>query len=168
MNLINRLSVETVSGALNPVNGSTEEVFVGKGQKAKVVMQGYIGGPQEKGDDGKYHSTVYGRLPVKAGVAGTNGNQRYVLDIAGGLRGVLFKAKEKKNDKSPDYAGNIDFGDQIMPLFGRKITTQTGSFISLSSMKLEAKKDSGHSAGQPAAAAPAQAPEDDFGDDVPF
>ncbi|HEX7324500.1 MAG TPA: hypothetical protein VF292_03985 [Rhodanobacteraceae bacterium] len=165
MSIIKSLSVETVSGALKPVKGSTDEISIGKGQKAKVVMQGYIGGPQEKGDDGKYRSTVYGRLPVSAAVAGTNGNQRYVLDIAGGLHGVLFKAKEKKNDKSPDYAGNIDFGDQIMPLFGRKVTTQNGSFISLSSMKLEAKKDSGHSARQPA---PAQAPEDDFGDDVPF
>lgn len=169
-----KFAVKTVSGSLESVQ-SSEEISVGKDAKAKVVLAGYIGGPREKGEDGKYHSTVYGRLPVKGAIAGTGDNQRYVLDIAGGLRGVLFKAREKKTDKSPDYTGNIELDrETVMPLFGRIVKTQDGEFISLSSMEAEPKKQSGSQQSQQAPAqrqAPRQAPQPapDFeDDDIPF
>lgn len=164
-----KFTVPTVGGAMNPVKGDAGEIRVGKDQKSKVSFEGYLGAPREKGDDGKYHnSKTFGRLSLKAAIADAKDpkKQRYVLEIEGGLRGVLFPAKNKKDEKSPDYNGNIDLGDGTeMPLFGRKVHVESGDFISLSSGEAKAKETRGNA--QHAAAAPA---DDDFAadSDIPF
>lgn len=48
-------------------------------------------------------------------------------------RGVLFKAKEKKSDKSPDYTGNINVDGVELKLSGWLKTSKAGEkFFSLS------------------------------------
>lgn len=140
-----KFSVKTVSGALNPVNGDAGEIGVSKNEKAKVVMTGYVGAPRVQQADGTYKSSAFGRLPVQAAITGEGDKKRYVIEIAGGLRGVLFPAKNKKDEKSPDYTGNIDLGDGTeMALFGRKVSSESGNFISLSSGEAKAKEDHGN------------------------
>jgi hypothetical protein len=155
-------TVATISGSLSKAEKAGDEIYVGKGKKAAVVLDGYIGAPRVKGDDGVYKATAYGRLPVQAAITGEGASQRYVLEIAGGLRGVLFKA-EKKNENSPDYTGNIDLDDDnVLPLFGRKISSENGDFISLSSAQVEPRKN-GNGGQQHSQSAPA-----DLDNDIPF
>lgn len=157
-------TVATISGSLSKAEKAGDEIYVGKGKKAAVVLDGYIGAPRVKGDDGVYKASAYGRLPVQAAITGEGDNQRYVLEIAGGLRGVLFKANEKKGDNSPDYTGNIDLDDDnVLPLFGRKISSENGDFISLSSAQAEPRKN-GNGGQQQSHSAPADA----FDDSIPF
>lgn len=134
-----QFTVKTLGGALNPSTGPVEEIRVSRDETAKVVMTGFIGAGREKNAEGKYESTGFGRLPVKAAIVGEGGKQRYYLDIAGGLRGVLFKNNKKNGDNDPDYTGNIEVGEQVYPLFGRKIDSDNGSFVSLNSGEAEAK-----------------------------
>lgn len=146
MSLI-QFAVKTVSGSMAKAKPTSDKIRVSKDQEVEVSMEGYIGGPRTKGDDGKYRASVYGRLPLQAAVVESNGKKRYVLEIAGGLRGVLFPVKELK-DGGPDYSGNIDLGNGMeMPLFGRKVQTEQGGFISLSSGEArESDKKNEHSA----------------------
>lgn len=163
MSLIN-FAVKTVSGSMSKVKASSDTIRVSKTEEAPVVMEGYIGGPRTKGEDGKYRASVYGRLPLQAAVVESKGKNRYVLEIAGGLRGVLFPVKEQK-EGGPDYSGNIDLGNgKEMPLFGRKVQTEQGAFISLSSGEArDAENKNGDSS------APAnQGHGFDSDDDIPF
>lgn len=162
-----KFTVPTLGGVLSKATGDAGELNVGKGVKEKVVMTGYLGAAREKGEDGKFHdSKVFGRLSVRAAITGEGAGKRYVLSIDGGLRGVLFPTKDKKSDKSPDYTGNIDLEDgNILPLFGRKKSSEAGDFISLETLPAEPKKDNGKGKGGKAAA-PAPSFEDDG--DIPF
>lgn len=160
-----KFTVATVSGALNKAPANSGEINVGKDKKATVALVGYIGAPREKQSDGSYKSTAYGRLSVKAAIAGDGEAKRYVLEIEGGLRGVLFPAKNKKDEKAPDYNGNIDLGDGTeMGLFGRKQHSENGDFISLSSTEAKAKQEAKGKGGSKSAPAPSF---DDDGD-IPF
>lgn len=47
-------------------------------------------------------------------------------------RGVLFKSKEKKQEKSPDYSGKINVKGETFYLSGWKNTSKTGEqYLSL-------------------------------------
>ncbi len=154
------IKVAALAGSLFAAQDSTKEIYVGKDKKAKVVMTGYVGHADVKKDD-KYVPGPYGRLRVLAAKAGEGAKERLVLELDGGLRGVLFK--NKVEGKNYDYIGNIDAGDgQEFVVFGRKVKTDTTSFISLSSAAAQAKKESksdDHSA--PAAGG-------NMDDDIPF
>ena len=156
-------TTNTISGALNKAN-STDEISIGRGNKAKVIMTGYIGAPREKDENGEYRSTAFGRLPVQAAIAGEGDKQRYVLDIAGGLRGVLFR-NPKSGENSPDYVGNIELSNaEEMTLYGRKVSTQNGDFISLSSSEAKPKPNGNSNGSQSAPAS-----DDGFNSsDIPF
>jgi hypothetical protein len=132
---------KTLGGALNPVNGPVEKIRVSRDEEAEVILSGFIGaGRIKKGDD--YVPEAFGRLTCKAALVGTGAKQRYYLDIAGGLRGVLFKNNEKgDNAKAPDYVGNVEVGDMVYPLYGRKIQGENGHFIGLSSGEIEPKRE---------------------------
>jgi hypothetical protein len=160
-------TVATLSGALNKCS-SNEEIYVAKGVKAKVIMDGYIAGPRVKNDDGTYSVSVFGRLPTRAALAGEGTKTpRLVIDIAGVARGVLFK-HTKKDDKDPDYTGNIEVGDQVYPLFGRKVKTEAGEFISLNTLPAETKGQSSNSGSQTSAPAADASFGTAYGDDIPF
>ena len=124
-----------------------------------------------RASDGKWsrNTEFWGRLGVRAAATKTGDKQYYVLDIEGGLRGVLFPTA-KKGENSPDYAGNIDLDNGMqLPLFARRMQGRNGSFISISSGTAERKESSGNNAssGQPTRAQPPQ----DTGfedDDIPF
>jgi len=155
-----------LSGAMEAVKGTAGTMNVGKGVKETVVMTGYLGAPREKGSDGEYKASAFGRLPIQAALTGEGDKKRYVIDIAGGLRGVLFKKKNKKEDKDPDYTGSVDLGDGTeLGLFGRTVKGENGTFISLSTTsepKARQNQNGGHSA---------PAPVDNGGfedDDIPF
>jgi hypothetical protein len=157
-------TTKTVSGAMSKTQ-SQAKIRVSRTEESDVVMEGYIGGPRVKGDDGKYRASEYGRLPFQAAIAGTGPAQRYVLEIAGGLRGVLFPTTNKTGDNSPDYSGNIDLGnDTELPLFGRKVNSDNGSFISLSSGEAQPIKPKNGKHSEP----DQQAPSFDGDDDIPF
>lgn len=162
-----KFTVPTVGGILSKAGANAGELNVGKGVKAPVVMTGYLSAPREKGEDGKFHdSKTFGRLTIRAAITGEGAGKRYVIAIEGGLRAVLFPTKDKKSDKSPDYTGNIDLEDgNILPLFGRKKTSENGDFISLESLPAEGKKDNGKGKGGKAAT-PAPSFSDDS--DIPF
>lgn len=136
-----KLSCATISGAINFVTDSNEEIRISKDNKAQVIAEGYIGaGRVEKTPgSGDYVASAFGRLPLKAAVAGAKGTPsfRLVLDVAGGLRGVLFVNDKKEKESDPDYTGRLEVDDLEYPLFGRKVGGQSGEFISLNS--LEAK-----------------------------
>lgn len=132
------INSKQVSGALFPEK-SDRELYVAKGQKSPVIMTGYLASGQVKGEDGEYHYTEYGRLPIEAAKASED---RLVLSVAGGaLRGVLFKSKEGQKF---DYSGNIEAGDGMKyAIFGRKVKGERGTFISISSADKEPMEDSG-------------------------
>jgi hypothetical protein len=164
MNFIT-INTNTISGALfNEKTG--REIAVAKGEKSPVIMTGYIGAGETKGDDGKYAPTAFGRLPMEA----AKHQDRLVLSISGGLRGVLFKAKE---GAKYDYSGVVEDGQHEYPIFGRKVSGERGTFISLSSMERRKREATGESTGEATGGKPAQAskPANDFSDmdeDLPF
>jgi hypothetical protein len=161
-----KFTCATVGGALNPVNGPIEKIRVGKNQEAEVILSGFIGaGRVKQGED--FVPSAYGRLPVKAALVGEGTKTRYFLEIAGGLRGVLFRNADKGNDeRAPDYVGNIEVeGDMVYPLFGRKVKSENGEFVSLSSGEIEAKRSRGNGQGN---GSDAPTPEHDSGTVIPF
>ena len=153
------INTDKISGALF-TEKTGKQVPVAKGVKADVIMTGYIGANEVKNDDGEYRATAFGRLPVEAAIH----DDRMILSIAGGLRGVLFKAT--KDGVEYDYSGNIEAGDgNEYPIFGRKVKGRQGTFISISSLEKQPRKERDNKAGKPAAPAPTQ---EDFSDDIPF
>lgn len=157
-------TTKTVAGSMSKVQTSAK-IRVSKSEEAQVVLSGYIGAPRVKQGDGQYKASAYGRLPLQAALTGTGDKQRYVLEIAGGLRGVLFKAKQS-GENSPDYMGNIDLGGGMeMALFGRKVSNDGGDFISLSSGEAKPAQPRGNGGSQQSEQ---HAP--DFSDDdgIPF
>jgi hypothetical protein len=67
--------------------------------------------------------------------------------------GVLFRAGEKRNDKSPDYIGSLNVEGKEWTIFGRMKTSKAGKpFMSLSLVVPKPKEE----------AAP------DFDDPIPF
>lgn len=162
MSIIN-FSVKSLGGALNKVNSSAQ-ISVSRDQKANVVMEGYIGAGRIKNDDGKYVASGYGRLPVQAALTGEGDKQRLVLEIAGGLRGVLFKNTKKKDDNDPDYTGRLESDDFEYGLFGRKVNSEAGEFISLSSTDAKPREQRGT---QNSSSSQQNHPADDDGS-VPF
>ena len=158
----------TLGGALNPVKvaGSAGEISVGRNQKAPVVMTGYIGAGRVKDADGEYKPSAFGRLSAKAALVGEGDKQRLAGEAEGGVRFVLFKNGKKKSENDPDYTGNLEVGDVVYPLFGRKIKTEAGSFIGLSSGEAEPRKERGKTDSAPAHADSSYGTPD--ADDVPF
>lgn len=135
-----QITAATLSGVLNHLDGDSihdgNTINAGKGEKVVVTMTGYVGAADVK--EGKeYVPGPYGRLPIRAAWAGEGDKERIVLDLAGGLRGVLFENGKKDKDDDADYIGNVEDGDgKEFPLFGRKKTSsEYGDFISLSSME---------------------------------
>ena len=53
--------------------------------------------------------------------------------------GVLFKETEKKNEKGPDYRGNIMLGGKLYELAGWKKEGAKGTFLSLKGGEPRAK-----------------------------
>ena len=156
MNFIT-INTEKIGGALF-AEKTGKEISVAKGQKAPVIMTGYIGANEEKDGDG-YKPTAFGRLQVEA----AKHEDRLVLAISGGLRGVLFK--EEKNADKYQYSGVVEDGDTEYPVFGRQVKGERGTFISLSSAEKRAKKDKGTKTASKQAPTPSHDFEDD---DVPF
>ncbi|AJW47690.1 MULTISPECIES: hypothetical protein [Ralstonia] len=143
------INTKQVSGALfNEKNG--RELFVARNTKSPVIMTGYVGAGEVKGEDGKYSPTEYGRLTMEAALAGEGDNSRLVLSIGGGaLRGVLFRAK--KDGVNYDYQGMIEDGNGFeYPVFGRKIDGERGQFIALSSMDKAKREENGSASNAPA------------------
>lgn len=166
-----KFTCETLSGALNNCkNGG--EIRVGKDVKAKVVMDGYIGaGRVKNGDD--FAPSAFGRLPLQAALVGEGDKSRLVLEVAGGLRGVLFANKNKEEAKDPDYTGNLEVGDEEFGLFGRKVKTENGTFISLSSTTASSKASRGNRHGGNGGKSSGQHADPSYGssysdDDIPF
>lgn len=163
MSQLIQINTAQVKGAIFN-SKSDREISVAKNEKAKVVMTGFIGaGEIKEGND--YKPTAFGRLPVEAALAGKGESQRLVLQVAGGLRGVLFKAADGKEF---DYNGNLEDGNgNEYPLFGRKVKGEQGVFISLSSMdKKKADQRGGNSQSKPQSGYGGGL--DDMSDDVPF
>lgn len=162
------INTKQVSGALfNDKNG--RELFVARNTKAPVIMTGYVGAGEVKGEDGKYSPTEYGRLSMEASLAGEGDNTRLVLSIGGGaLRGVLFRAK--KEGVNYDYQGMIEDGSGLeYPVFGRKIDGERGQFIALSSMDKEKREENGNGGnGQSSARKEREAVPADADTDLPF
>jgi hypothetical protein len=138
-----QLVAPALAGALFNDKAPTEgkkprEIFVGKGEKANVVMSGYVGAADVKdGDD--WVAGDYGRLNVRVAHAGDGDKTRLVLELDGGLRGVLFRNTE--DGKNYDYVGNIDAGNgNEYVLFGRDVDGAQGPFIGLSSSALKVKE----------------------------
>ncbi len=157
-----KFSVTTLGGALNPVQ-STAEISVGRNEKARVVMEGYIGAGRMKDSNGDYKPSAFGRLPCQAALVGDDDKRRLVIEIAGGLRGVLFKNAKKKAESDPDYNGKLEVGDEEYGLFGRKVKTDAGEFISLSSTEASPRQQTSKGANS----VPAHDHADDSRD-VPF
>lgn len=156
MNLIT-INTQKISGALfSEKNG--KEITVAKGEKSPVIMTGYIGADETKSDDGSYRATAYGRIQVEA----AKHEDRLVLAVSGGLRGVLFKAKE---GAKYEYSGVLDDGEYEYPIFGRKVNGERGAFISLSSMERKKREAKG---GKPAQASAKPAEDFDDADLIPF
>lgn len=171
-----------VQGAIFP-EASDREIFVGgkdqdgKPVKAKVLMTGAITSVEKPNADGKYVAERYGRLPVEAAAAGEGEKKRLVLQIAGGLRAVLFATTDadkaefrkrvgKDDAEAPDYNGSIELGDGTEAYLDgyRRKSADGKSFISLRSGKVkEAKNGNGNSAATHSAPPPATAD-----DDLPF
>lgn len=138
--MIIKIIAAAIAGALFTEKEPSKEIFVGKGTKSKVVMTGYIGAADVKDTNDKYVPGAYGRLNVRAAKTGEGDKERLVLELDGGLRGVLFKNKDES--KNYQYAGNIDAGDgNEYVIFGRLVKGDQGTFISLSSGAAQAKKD---------------------------
>lgn len=79
-------------------------------------------------------------------------NQQYDNE----MRGVLFKQREKKSERSPDYTGNVTIGGVEYRLSGWARQGRSGTFLSLAVSKSE--NQSGNSA-------PRQSGGDDFLDE---
>jgi len=77
------------------------KMHVGSKLKAPVTMVGYLGQMGAKGSSGQ------GRLSLRAGLVCRGSKSRYVVEVDGGLRGVLFEA----HDGRADFTGNLDAGD---------------------------------------------------------
>ena len=57
-------------------------------------------------------------------------------------QGSLFKAKEKKNEKSPDYTGKVMVNGKILQIAGWKKTTKDGEgWLSLSISEPKKRED---------------------------
>ncbi len=129
------INTEKITGALF-ADKNGREITVARGVKAPVVMTGFIGANEVKGEDGEYRPTAFGRLPVEA----AQHDGRLVLSVAGGLRGVLFKAD--KEGAKYDYSGNIEAGDGTrFPIFGSRKKGPNGTFVSLYSLERETPKE---------------------------
>ncbi len=166
----------SVQGAIFP-EASEREIFVAKNVKAKVIMTGALKSVDKKNDDGKYVAERFGRLPIEVAMTGDGDKKRLVLQIAGGLRGVLFATTDadkaefrkrigKDDAEAPDYNGSIELGDGTEAyLDGYRRKSDDGkSFISLRSGKVkEAKSGTGNGNSTAAHSAP---PVGD--DDLPF
>jgi hypothetical protein len=142
-----KFTIPTLAGSLNTVKDSPETIRVSKEGTAKVVMIGNLRAPRKEQEDGSFAYGPYGQLGIKAALTGTGDAQRLVLEIEGGIRGVLFKFKPKEGvernpEKDPDYTGRIEMGDGTeYPLFGRTITPENGQrFISLNTSELRKSK----------------------------
>jgi hypothetical protein len=77
--------------------------------------------------------------------------------------GALFKAKERKHEKSPDLTGKINIGGVEYWLSGWTKRNENNS-LKVISLKVQAKDEKP----QRAPATRQAPPSDDFGDDIPF
>jgi hypothetical protein len=138
-----QITAPALAGALfndkAPAEGKKpRQIFVGKAERADVFMSGYVGAADvQEGDE--WVSGDYGRLNVRVANAGEGDKARLVLELDGGLRGVLFRNTEE--GKNYDYIGNIDAGNgKEYVLFGRDVQGEHGAFIGLSSSALKTKE----------------------------
>jgi hypothetical protein len=112
------------------------------------------------------------------------------------MRGVLFKQREKKSDRSPDYTGEVQIDGVKYRLSGWAKQGRSGTFLSLAVSKSDTQPtgasrqsssdgflDDGIGTPKPAERAPAQSgkmspeeimamgkkpPQDQWDDDIPF
>ena len=100
------MSIITITSALQGAmftlnaeeKSKAREIPVGKGVKAAVVLAGHLSAQDVRQQDGSYAPGAFGRLPIECAVH----DGRYIISVAGGLRGTLFKMTEEERSKAKE------------------------------------------------------------------
>lgn len=107
------------------------EIPVAKNTKAAVVLTGHLSAQDIRQQDGSYAAGPFGRLPVEVAVH----DGRYILAIAGGLRGTLFKMTEEERTKAKERlekARNKAVSDNDVPYYNGDLEIGGGKKVWLS------------------------------------
>lgn len=82
------------------------------------------------------------------------------------MRGVLFRAKEKRAESSPDYTGNVTINGVEYALSGwKKVSRNNEPYLSIAA---KVKENNAPRTGNGPANTNREPPRQDFSDDVPF
>jgi hypothetical protein len=107
------------------------EIPVGKGVKAAVVLAGHLSAQDVRQPDGSYSPGAFGRLPIECAVH----DGRYIISVAGGLRGTLFKMTEEERTKAKERlekARNKAVSDSDVPYYNGDLEVGGGRKVWLS------------------------------------
>lgn len=107
------------------------EIPVGKGVKALVVLSGSFSAQDVRQPDGSYAPGPFGRLPIEAAVH----DGRYVIAVAGGLRGTLFTMSEEERSAAKarlEKARGKQVNDSDVPYYNGDLEVGGGKKVWLS------------------------------------